>query len=295
MEEVKIPSYPSIYAYGHAALKELLADPVVIQEKVDGSQFSFLKLDGKYYARSKGQQLFVESPEQMFAEGCAAIKELDLTNGWIYRGEYLRIPKHNSIQYSRTPNNHVILYDIETSPSNFLSYKDMTNESSRLSLEFVPMFDIEINLDNLKKCLESESILGGSKIEGVVIKNYQRFGKDKKVLMGKYVREDFQETNAKEWKEKKTGQMAILHQLIAEYKSPTRWEKAYQHLRDNGLLSQQLQDIPLLLKEAKHDLRKECEDEIKSKLFKWVIDDLERASVGGLPEWYKNKLAELQQ
>ena len=34
-------SYPSIYALGHRYLEELLLDPVLVEEKVDGSQFSF--------------------------------------------------------------------------------------------------------------------------------------------------------------------------------------------------------------------------------------------------------------
>ncbi len=41
---------------------------------------------------------------------------------------------------------------------------------------------------DLYALLEKESILGG-KVEGIVVKNYARFGKDKKVLMGKYVSE----------------------------------------------------------------------------------------------------------
>jgi hypothetical protein len=34
-------SYSSIYALGHKALAELFMEPVLIEEKVDGSQFSF--------------------------------------------------------------------------------------------------------------------------------------------------------------------------------------------------------------------------------------------------------------
>lgn len=36
-------SYPSIYALGHRALGELFLDPVVVEEKVDGSQFSVVE------------------------------------------------------------------------------------------------------------------------------------------------------------------------------------------------------------------------------------------------------------
>lgn len=42
-------SYPSIYAIGHKELDELFDDPVLVEEKVDGSQFSFsLTKEGIY-------------------------------------------------------------------------------------------------------------------------------------------------------------------------------------------------------------------------------------------------------
>ena len=51
-------SYPSIYNLGHAAVANLLAVPHQVQEKVDGSQFSFGRFveDGKVRlrVRSKG-------------------------------------------------------------------------------------------------------------------------------------------------------------------------------------------------------------------------------------------------
>jgi hypothetical protein len=34
-------SYPKLYAMGHRAIADLLLDDVIVQEKVDGSQFSF--------------------------------------------------------------------------------------------------------------------------------------------------------------------------------------------------------------------------------------------------------------
>ena len=45
-----ISAYPKMYAYGHPYNSTLLDNSnseIVIQEKVDGSQFSFGKYDGK--------------------------------------------------------------------------------------------------------------------------------------------------------------------------------------------------------------------------------------------------------
>ena len=59
-------SYPSVYNLGHRALEPLLAHPLNIEEKVDGSQFSFGRFDGVLRVRSKGQELIIDAPEKMF-------------------------------------------------------------------------------------------------------------------------------------------------------------------------------------------------------------------------------------
>lgn len=35
-----IPSYPKIYAVGHREVRDIFRFPVLVQEKIDGSQFS---------------------------------------------------------------------------------------------------------------------------------------------------------------------------------------------------------------------------------------------------------------
>lgn len=55
-------SYPKVYALGHRALAELLLDEVLVEEKIDGSQFSFGRFGGDLKARSKGCQLNVDYP-----------------------------------------------------------------------------------------------------------------------------------------------------------------------------------------------------------------------------------------
>jgi hypothetical protein len=48
-------SYPSIYNLGHRALQDLLTVSVNVEEKVDGSQFSFgITEEGEIKLRSKG-------------------------------------------------------------------------------------------------------------------------------------------------------------------------------------------------------------------------------------------------
>lgn len=289
-------SYPSIYALGHRYLTELFLDDVQVEEKIDGSQFSFGRFGGELRARSKGKQLEIDYPEKMFAAAVDVIKTLDLHDGWTYRGEYLQKPKHNTLSYNRIPAGHIIVFDINTENETYMPYIDKQTEAARIGLETVPfIFHGKISsVDELLKHLDRESILGGTKIEGLVFKNYHRFGQDKKAIMGKYVSEAFREVHATEFKKSNPKSGDILESLREAYKSEARWQKAVQHLREAGQITDTPQDIAALLKEVHDDIKRECEDEIKSKLYSWAIGHVLRSSVAGLPEWYKEQLLKKQ-
>jgi hypothetical protein len=104
MSNEHLSSYPSIYTLGHRYLNALLDGPVVVEEKVDGSQFSMARnLDGSLSVRSKGQEIHLGAVPQLFNQAVAVASSLDLHPGWVYRGEYLQKPKHNTLCYSRVP------------------------------------------------------------------------------------------------------------------------------------------------------------------------------------------------
>lgn len=286
-------SYPSIYNLGHAALADLLDGPVVVEEKIDGSQFSFGLIDGELRCRSKGAKIEVSEPEGMFKRGVEVAQGLDLTPGWTYRGEYLQKPKHNTLAYGRIPTHHVILFDINTGLETYLSPEEKRAEAGRLGLEVVPVVHVGplTSFEQFTQIVEQESVLGGVAMEGVVIKNYAKFGPDKKALMGKYVREAFRELHAKEWKASNPTKTDVVESLIEELRTEARWHKAIQHLRDAGLLQHAPQDIGPLLREIPADIEKECADLIKERLFQWAWPQIKRGVTGGFPQWYKDALA----
>lgn len=293
-----INSYPNIFAVGHRYLSELLLGNVLVEEKVDGSQFSFGKFNGELRCRSKGQQIDPNAPEKMFAKAVNTVKEIadKLQDGWTYRGEFLSKPKHNTLAYSRVPIGNIIIFDIMTAPETYLDYLPKKSECERIGLECVPkfMFGELLSLDTLKEFLDTESVLGGVKIEGVVVKNYNRFGVDKKILLGKFVSESFKEIHGKDWKLRNPTHSDIKESIIESLKTEARWNKAVQHLRDSGSLEGSPRDIPLILKEINQDIIKECEVEIKELLFKWAWKDVSRGIIRGVPEWYKEQLAQSQ-
>ena len=135
--------------------------------------------------------------------------------------------------------------------------------------------------------LGTESILGGQKIEGVVIKNYEKFGDDKKALMAKFVSEEFKEVHSKAWGESNPGQGDAVRSIGLQFQTQARWLKAVQHLRDSGQYEQSPRDIGNLIKEVKRDVIEECKDEIKEKLWKAFHQQVVRIAAAGLPEWYK--------
>ena len=292
-----INSYPKVYNLGHRALRELTNGPVVISEKVDGSQFSIKRLNGELMARSKGKQITIEEPEKLFARGIEAVSKLDLHDGWTYRGELLDKPKHNALAYDRVPRHHVILFDISFGEAEFLSPAEVLTEAKRIGLEVVPtFFEGELrSTEQLHELLETISILGGQKIEGVVVKNYAQWDPATgKTLMGKYVSEAFKEVHKKAWGESNPAGKDIIVRLTEQFKTPARWEKAIQHLRERGELDKSPKDIGALIKEAQRDTLEECEDEIKEALFKWARPHIVRGVTSGLPKWYKAKLTERQ-
>lgn len=294
-------SYSSIYNMGHKAIADLLKGPVYVEEKVDGSQFSFgMDEEGTLRVRSKGCEMVVDAPEKMFTLAVETTKRLQdhLHKGWTYRCEYLRTPKHNALIYNRVPDNHLIVFDIETDECNFLSYNDKKAEAQRLGLEVVPLLyagTIE-DVEKFRSFLTFDSVLGGQKIEGVVVKpiGYSLFGKDKKVLMGKFVSEAFKEVHSKMWKAENPTAGDIVGMLGATYSTQARWQKALQHLTEQGLITDSPQDIGLLMKEVPVDVKRECEEEIKEKLFVFAWSHIARMTTRGLPEWYKELLLKKQ-
>ena len=293
-----LTSYPSIFSLGHRAVKDLFNTDVLIEEKVDGSQFSFGVKDGELRMKSKGAVLYEPVTDKLFKSACEYVISIKpfLKEGWMYRGEVLARVRHNALEYERTPKHNIILFDIERGDQDFLMPVDKAEEAARLDLEVVPHFfwgKID-NIDQLKELFQRDSILGKAKIEGFVIKNYNMFGLDKKVLMGKWVSEAFKEVHHAEWKSANPNKADFLQQIIKGLKTEARWAKAIQHLRDDGKLTDSPQDIGILLKEIQNDTKKEMEDELKQRLFEQAWPQIARGIVAGFPEHYKTKLAESQ-
>jgi len=288
-------SYPRVYALGHRAIEELLADPVVVQEKVDGSQFSFGRIDGVLYVRSKNVVIDLDNPDKRFAPAIQTVLGFEerLVDGVTFRGEVLNRPKHNTLQYGRAPLGNIVLFDVDQGLEAYTPPVEVAELAARLGLEAVPtLYTGKLaSFDQLTQLLDRESFLGGTKIEGVVIKNYHRFGIDKKVLMGKFVSESFKEAHSADWGERNPKHEDFLIALGESLRTDARWVKGIEHLRDAGLLTGSPKDIGPLLVEIKRDILEEEGDRLAQSLLSHASKGLLSLATRGFPEWYKARLA----
>jgi hypothetical protein len=177
-----------------------------------------------------------------------------------------------------------------------MSESDKYDEARRIGLETVPAFyfgRVESH-EQFKTILENESFLGGVKVEGVVAKNYSRFGRDDKPLMAKYVSEAFKEVHDKAWKAANPGRTDIIQGIIEGLRTDARWQKAVQHLAEDGKLTHSPKDIGNLMKEVKDDIVKEEIEQIQTLLWKHFSGKILRGATAGLAEWYKDELSKRQ-
>jgi hypothetical protein len=297
-EPTPLPRYPKIYHIGHRAIRELFDGPVVVQEKIDGSQFSFGVRDGELFCRSRKKALDIAAPDGMFALAVTrAISLKDkLNEGCVFRCEYLRSPRHNTLAYDRVPKGNLMLFDVEYGGQNYLNHDELEMWAEELGIEVVPEFYCGdgVQIKTIGEFLERNSALGGCKIEGIVVKNYERWCPDGMTMMGKYVSEDFKELHQKNPDHKAPANADIFEKLNATLRSEARWTKAMHHLRDEGELQWEPQDIPKLIHFVQEDIQAECMHEIHALLWGWAKRKAMKGAVGGLPEWYKRQLLEAQ-
>lgn len=283
-----------IISLGHGMVQDIFKNEVVLEEKIDGSFIAFGIFGTELKIRSKGMELNLDAPEKMFSKAVSKIIEIQtgLINGYTYRGEYLSKNKHNVLAYDRIPSGNIVIFDILTDQEQYLPYGEKKKLAENIGLEAVPrLFEGKIeNEHQIKELLNTISILGGQKIEGIVIKNYKRFLNTGHAMFAKYVSEEFKEIHKSDWKERNPGQNDIITRIVTELKTPARFNKAIQHLSERGELTSSPKDIGPLIKETQQDIIEECSEYIKEELFKWGKDQIIRGVTNPIPDYYKELL-----
>lgn len=295
-----VPGYSKSIHVDHKGAAELFDGPVIVQEKVDGSQFSFfVDEQGVLHARSNKTQLNIDFPH-MFTEVVEYLKTVShlATPGWVYRGEYLRKPKHNSLKYDRAPKGYLVLWDIMFRPENYLAPDDVAKEAAKLGFDVVPTYHIgpltrDQFHERLKDWVKTPPLLGGKMVEGVVVKNYAKFNPiDRRILFCKYVTEEFKEIHAENWHLENPKRGDVVRGIIEALGTPQRFEKARQRGVEAGAVSGEMRDLAFICKEIPRDLREEAADYVKDRLFEYFWPEIMRGVMGKVPPWYKAHLAQ---
>ncbi len=301
MARQNIPPFPKIFEVGHHAISNLFDGEVEVTEKIDGSQFSFgVTSEGQLVMRSKGKELFFEDPEKLFQEAIDWVAQnrdkilATLKPGSFVYGEYLRVPKHNVLSYSRVPKNHLIVFGVREQMNLISDFARVTQVAASLDLETVPLLGQKTigSFEEFKEYLTRESVLGGTILEGIVVKNYRQYctlSDFNWISMGKFVREEFKETHAEQWGEI-SGQNWF-DKLKETLRTEARWQKAMQHLREKGELTESVQDIGRLMVEIEKDFTEEEKERLKEIFWKHQSPEILRHIKRGFPEWYKEWLA----
>lgn len=292
---MSIYPFPKIFKLGHRNVKAIFDGDVEITEKVDGSQFNFGVVNGELCMRSKGAVVYPECPDKLFAEAVEyvlSIKDL-LRNGIVYHCEYLKKPRHNVLCYGRVPKNHLMCFGISKHDGTFMEVQREA-WSLEIGVEPVPVI-YRGKVDGfgfISELLNNDSVLGNTKIEGVVIKNYSQQlligGQCIPVMSAKYVSEAFKERHGQDAKTFKTK--GRIEDFMQSFRAEPRWRKAVQHLRERGELDGSPRDIGDLMKEVHQDIVTECKDEIVDFLWKEYSKKIKRVATAGLAEWYKEQL-----
>ena len=290
-----IKAFPKIFAIGTDYIVDIFNETVEITEKIDGSQFSFGRINGEIHMRSKGAILYPDNQEKMFAEAVEYVQQIQdrLPEGLVFYCEYLKKPKHNTLKYDRIPKNHLMLFGVMHISQKF--YLDTEAYAETLDIECVPLIHYGgiSNISELTSMIDRESVLGGATVEGIVVKNYERKfllgGQPMPIMAGKYVSESFREVHRERWgtEEKTKSRMDI---FFESFRTEARWGKAVQHLLERGELENEPRDIGKLFKEVHQDIEAEEKEAVKDFLWKEFNGELKRRATAGMPKWYKSRL-----
>ena len=295
--------YGKTYALGHRATQGLLDKPVIVEEKVDGSQISWGLVDDppRLSVRSKRLELDLDDPPNLFAASVATIRRMAadglLNPGVVYRGEAVSRPRHNTLVYGRVPKGHIALFDVDAGTEAYVGYDEKASVADRLGIEAVPRLyeGMLSSVGRLKELLKLESFLGGPRIEGVVVKRVADapiFGEDGLPVRAKYVSEKFKEAHAVNPDWKRTGQTEFLKALAESVSGPVRWEKVVNGLQAEGLIEGGTPvEIGKIIRHIREDVRDECLDDVKDRLWKHFERRFQALVTKGFPEWYKERLA----
>ncbi len=257
---------------------------VIVQEKVDGSQFSVQNIDGVLHFSNKGKIIPGKSQIYINTFVSLANKLSYFKEGYIYHGEAMRSLRPNTIVYDRVPRYYWILYEVIRISDNYMLTPEEVKEMIvGTNIEFLePLYDNkydEIPKNTYKDIVDDimlnistnklQSLLGGVP-EGVVFKAINRVDDGTyRHRKNKFVRKEFAELNhTRKSKIADVSDDEFIESIGLIYNVEPRFQKAKQHLEENNKWkSNNNANVGSMVGELDIDLLKEAEEDIKNMLF----------------------------
>lgn len=254
--------YKKIRTLGHRENENIFTvndDKIIIQEKLDGSNFRFWREGDKLIFGSRNVNNLDKNNHQFSATINYLKEKIDvdkLDPDIIYIGEAM---KKHSINYDWGNIPKFIGYDVVYKDNGLpLSYKLAIKEFNKIGLEFVRVifegtaYEVRNNID-LNSFLDKDSpYREAGRPEGIVIKNYDRLNQFGRPLYAKMVRDDFKEKNKVKFDNKKTKKRDALY-ITEKYATEARIKKIILKMVNNEgkNLSRELMNslIPKVIKD----------------------------------------------
>lgn len=303
------PSYVKVLQLGDPRITDLLKQPHVVEEKVDGAQFRFGKVGGKVLTGSHRVRFDeYRPPDKMFRVVVDYVDSIaeQLPEGVMFFAEMLAKPKQNTILYGRAAKNGLMLFDAwDSGGKRWLNLQELSETASRLDID-PPNILAQSDgsepetLDTMERYLNTQSYLKSeigtsAVIEGIVVKCYREAlpvtYQQLPGLFGKYVRDSFKEENAVQWKGKKGSPTDM---VVSRFKTTARWEKAVLHANEEGKLEWSMRDMRTLLDEIERDIEEEVKPMAVDMLWDTIEHQIRKGLSSGFAEWWKQKLLERQ-
>lgn len=290
--------YPSIERLDKAVHLFTPETDIIVQEKLDGSNFGFYYKNGDIIFQSRNNCLG-ENPDKMFQPAIDSVRlgldvafdKLENYQDYVFYGEALG---NGKIKYD-TPTKFV-LYDVYNREiDEWLTDEKVTDLAYRLGFATVHVIYAGKwqGFDHIKSLL-GKSYYGDAQAEGVVVKAYYLQGTytDKETgdvgtytipyYMGKLVTAEYQEFN-----KTKTAIDEVddpLSVIAQQFVTQARIDKAIARLIEQGNTEYKPHDI---VAEVNRDVKKEEADTIKEQLFKAFWGPIGRRMAQGVLDLYQ--------
>lgn len=264
---MKWKKYIKIRALGTDETEGIFEGTCVVQEKVDGANFSFYVENNKLLVASRNM-VMVDKKNSGNWKAILPVTEAYNQHKDKFNPNYLYVgesTQRHTISYTDIPN--FIGYDIwNDETESFLDWKEAKIEFESIGLSFIHVHfereGSEITIEELEECIK-HSLYKEGDAEGIVIKNYSKLNKYDNPLFAKIVTDSFKEQNRAVFKgtnqPTKEGNSTII--IASTYSTEARIEKIIHKLVDEGN-KLDMSMIPVLFNAVAEDIFEENAVEI---------------------------------